>query len=147
MTCENRCTGQCCRDFVLPYSPAELRQRARAHARFQRTGKWPGPASNKSPLLVRVGPTDVQVLTMVRWLGFTNKLDPATTQDGQTVTTSGKPVHRYTCKNFDGTNCMIYDTRPRMCRVYGVENTCEHKGCTLARPTFELSIAAERKTP
>lgn len=38
----------------------------------------------------------------------------------------------YTCKHFDKETrrCLIYETRPKMCRDYGVVNVCDYKGCT-----------------
>lgn len=38
-------------------------------------------------------------------------------------------VHTYTCKNFDGRNCLIYEDRPRLCRDYGTEKVpCVTRG-------------------
>lgn len=41
-------------------------------------------------------------------------------------------VYHYTCKHFDKTsgNCMNYENRPDMCRVYPNGYDCRYKGCT-----------------
>lgn len=38
----------------------------------------------------------------------------------------------YTCKNYDpkASKCLIYDSRPAMCRTYPEGHACRHTGCT-----------------
>ena len=37
----------------------------------------------------------------------------------------------FTCRHFDGDNCGIYESRPKLCRRYGVMTRCEYEGCTM----------------
>lgn len=41
------------------------------------------------------------------------------------------PGIRFSCKHYDreGHQCRIYDSRPQMCRGYGVTYPCQHKAC------------------
>lgn len=34
--------------------------------------------------------------------------------------------NRYTCVHFSGTSCLIYSTRPNMCKEYPYDIPCEH---------------------
>jgi Fe-S-cluster containining protein len=43
---------------------------------------------------------------------------------------TGVLVHHYTCKNFDGLNCRIYEQRPKMCSGYPYGNACRYSKCT-----------------
>lgn len=111
----NRCTGQCCRDFVLPYSPMEI---DRMNKFYLRTGRhkfqdWP-----------IIG----QMLIFLR-------------MDQHNPNLIGSPTseiykYHYTCKHFDKStgDCMIYDSRPRMCSGYPTyqDGRCLYKGCTYA---------------
>ena len=38
--------------------------------------------------------------------------------------------HYFTCRHFDGTNCMNYENRPYTCHRYPENNKCSNAGCT-----------------
>ena len=45
----------------------------------------------------------------------------------------------YTCRHFDGSNCLVYEERPQMCRNYPADfNGCGVDGCTYRKPPTEL---------
>lgn len=105
-----RCSGHCCRAFTLPYSPEQLLQPDR---------------------LLEDG--DV-IRGMLVFLKEANEGDPHPTDPVQT--TAGRKWY-YTCKHLDDQsgNCMIYATRPMMCRDYPYGNECKFSGCTMEPKT------------
>lgn len=53
--------------------------------------------------------------------------------------------HTFTCKHFDGKNCGIYESRPRMCSDYGTKHRCDwEEECTLVPAK---SLVRERGEP
>lgn len=101
----SRCTGHCCRCFVLPCGPAELEaEKARVK-----------DGEQIAAMVIYLGQHEVG------WSPEAPILDPA--PEGH---------HYYTCKNFDVTtnNCRAYETRPAMCRDYPYGNPCRYQGCT-----------------
>lgn len=98
----DRCTGHCCERFYLPWTPAELKRRAKDHPDDKQLN---------------------QVAEMVIFLEYgTNK---HSLRPGQHF------GNWYTCKNFDTKTrgCTIYETRPDMCREYPYSEPCDYNVC------------------
>ena len=114
----DRCTGDCCRAFVLSITHGEL---LRGYDSWRAGGKD----------CIRHGggkmgiPSDAHIVAlMVRPLGeFT--ANPLT----------GTPFNRrkmvYSCVHLgDNGDCGIYDRRPSLCRSFPGDCKCEYPGCT-----------------
>lgn len=100
---EHRCSGHCCKEFFLPYTPEGLLD---ARERFK-------------------NPEIVLIADMVKYLGVVRPSDNFFVSHGAF----------YTCKHFDGANCLIYETRPVMCQDYPYGRACEHNDCTMWHDT------------
>lgn len=122
MTKASRCTGHCCQNFYLPFSPDEL---DRSYRRWKSGGEQIHMNDGKSGPIFK----DIHLITpMVVHLGFTDK------EPRQIVKSGGPPVkaHRYRCKHFDAKAkvCTIYEIRPAMCRDYPGKAGCNFAACT-----------------
>ena len=123
----DRCTGHCCRDFTLPYSPDELWQSYNAFLAM-RNGEVPVQVGD---ILYRSQPRipqDIHLIApMVTYLGH---YDTPASQN--TVPEVMRLEHHYTCKHYDAAthNCTIYDIRPAMCREYPYGHGCNYAACT-----------------
>ena len=98
----DRCTGECCKSFPLPFTWDEWAAMVR--------GDIPKPYQDEA------GGADQEVamiISMVR----PNQNDP---RNGGN--------RRYTCTLFDGESCQAYSARPHMCRHYPYDKPCEHGG-------------------
>lgn len=93
----DRCTGACCKDFTLKYSPEEFE-------------------AKKNDLQ-----DGLQIAGMIVYLGKYAETDM--------IDNDPSDQHHYTCRNFDGKDCTIYDTRPRMCRTYPNGDPCRYRDC------------------
>jgi len=119
---ERRCSGHCCKSFILPWiSPDQLEYKRKFYK------------NNEDAL---------KVLNMIIYLGNDPNKFP---ESAKKVIPLGnfKPSsdlyqnHYYTCKhhcNITG-NCLIYNDRPEMCRVFPNNETdwkgaCAFVGCT-----------------
>lgn len=114
-----RCTGDCCRSFYLPYTSDDLR---RAFAAWLASK----PVFEDASGVERSLPAEVWLLApMARSLGV-YAVNP----------TSGakldQPHELFTCAHFNPENghCGIYEMRPTMCREYPYGKQCEYDGCT-----------------
>lgn len=75
---------------------------------------------------------DAFILDMLIPLGvMTTDEIAAKTGSSLIAGTDIQPHERFTCRHFDGKNCRVYETRPSMCRTYGVMTNCEYESCTL----------------
>lgn len=110
-----RCTGHCCKAFILPYGPEDLSIRITAGL----DGSHP---------MGRVEDGE-QIRDMVIFLGTTDQGWP-----GANPALDGSLHHYYTCKHHDAESgdCKIYDQRPGMCRRYPYGEPCKIPGCTAA---------------
>ena len=105
----DRCTGHCCRDFSLPYSPEEI------EAMRLSVTKWDA-AGNEA--IAHIYPHAVfndlgTIAAMVQYRGE---------HDGR---------HRYNCAHLsENGDCAIYERRPSMCVRYPYSRRCQHDGCT-----------------
>lgn len=117
---DDRCTGACCRNFSIPYSPFELREAYDA---------WRAQTPQKTPYL-----DDIWLIApMVRLV--------------RTAAAEGGPMrYFYRCVHIDDAtgNCQIYGIRPRMCREYpyGGQCTftdCSWKSCVSETKPYELT--------
>lgn len=105
-----RCSGHCCSDFTLEFSPEEIRMKA-LKIRKAPDSEW------KRSLL--------EIARMLIFLRF-DKQEPGWRKP------AGATRYHYTCKNFDPVtrNCMNYENRPSMCSDYPYGRSCAYKGCT-----------------
>lgn len=108
----DRCTGHCCQNFSLSWSPEELRDAYR---------RWQDDLNDLAPI-----PIDIHLIyPMVFYLG----------DDAPGVEHINEPVfsgYRYRCKHWDPAtrDCTIYEIRPQMCRDYPGEAGCNYAACT-----------------
>lgn len=111
-----RCSGNCCERFNLPYSPEEFERKLKEH----RSGRIHlQDIEVIQPLLVYLGMSDIYCT-------------------GEQM--RGGETHFYTCKHYDKEthNCGIYDKRPRMCsefpypdsRTGSLRGVCPYPQCT-----------------
>lgn len=110
-----RCKGHCCERFYLPFSPEEL-------AKY---------VEDKEHLTHRYNNEEVaQVAGMVEYLGA-SKLDANKEIPYYAKQNSDYLNHWYRCKNHNTEtgDCMIYETRPPMCRGFPYEGECEYHAC------------------
>lgn len=119
-----RCTGHCCKRFYLPKSPDEIQQMYEDWLKFGQQGTRPH--------------NDIDIIApMLIYLEYSN------------VHTDGsiKPYksHYYTCRNFDGQGCRIYDRRPAMCSDYPYNAPCIYKDCTMKLEPLHGCLEAPRK--
>jgi hypothetical protein len=118
---------------VLPYSPAELQREAdlaRSWFDLEDDAAWDA-WSAEHPDVALIADI-VQIAGMVVYLGPFRE-NPIERQIGDD---EGKFWHFYTCRNFDGHNCRIYDSRPAMCSEYPYGRACTYAACTRrAHPT------------
>lgn len=106
-----RCSGHCCRDFTLPFSPEEVRMKS---------------------LRAQLAPTDSPVgwkrdIAMIADMLIFLRVDK---NEHHMRAPWRELLYHYTCKNFDPAtnNCTAYDTRPAMCRDYPYRLTRHDKG-------------------
>lgn len=130
----SRCTGHCCKRFYLPLSPADLELACEAQ-RQKDAGDtvelWRDFKGDQHGVVGMDGEI-VQIAGMVELVDTIQK---------SAITDSRE--HFYTCKNFDGQNCTIYESRPPMCRNYpgyNGEGHCNYPGCTYVPPHDESKL-------
>ncbi|MCJ7521743.1 MAG: YkgJ family cysteine cluster protein [Dehalococcoidia bacterium] len=117
MKVAERCTGQCCERFTLPFSwkhAARMREQIKNGARTKIGRAF-------------VNYTDIRyVLDMIIPLGD-HTYHPATKE------TWMDKLHHYTCRHYDRDtgNCKSYEKRPSLCREYPNGRLCEYQGCTM----------------
>lgn len=116
----SRCTGHCCKDFSLPFSPMELKHQAELAKR----GKG------------RFFPEEIlKVADMVVFLfqNWSNSQDGRGLKKGRgSKSPFNGPQYHYTCRHFDRAtgNCMNYENRPLMCQNFPYGRDCRYRGCT-----------------
>lgn len=112
-----RCTGDCCRAFVLSATYGDA---LRAYDAWRAGAQsYVGHGGGQ-----RWIPVDIHLLaTMIRPLGeFTTH--PITGREYD------RPTTLYFCVHLDGDgDCGIYDRRPEMCRNYPYGRRCEYPDC------------------
>jgi Fe-S-cluster containining protein len=126
------CGGECCKRFILNYSPKELKKLIKS--------SWNTAIGFAEGASV---PEDMFV-----YLGEFN-WDPAEPERKYET-----KVHHYTCKYWDKetTLCTVYAKRPRICRLYPDNDRgdyCKHPGCRLPgndKKRKEALKLAKRKT-
>lgn len=105
---EGRCTGDCCRSFSLPFTQEQF-AKIKADPEKQKRYK-----------------DGERIFNMILPLGNVRTLPNG-------VREKDAKLAYYTCWHHDpiSGNCTIYDTRPRMCRLYPYGNECFYVDCTL----------------
>lgn len=109
----DRCTGRCCRDFFLPFTPESLRAAA-ARAQEERLAELPlAPGVTDLPSSPQSHRAELeQIAAMVV------PFRPAGPDSSR--------GYRYSCVNLDEDgDCAIYDRRPDMCRNYPYGHRCD----------------------
>jgi Fe-S-cluster containining protein len=140
---KNRCTGQCCKAFSLPYSPEELKQQYEAWKLGSRATdglRMRGVASSfdrHDSLSIITGGSDPEIYLIYPMLEYLGQMKenplPLINPMPKNLSSDWPGMHMYSCKHFDDEEkvCTIYDNRPSMCRRYGTEKQpCEFKKCT-----------------
>lgn len=134
---KNRCTGHCCKNFSLPVSPEELRDKYR---------QWLGAQGNKPGVISMSGALepygvwdpDIHIIApMVVYLGRGAPIPRYINSHEK-----GSDVHRYRCKHWNQKtgDCTIYDIRPQMCRTYPGMAGCNYAACTWKKRRREKTI-------
>ncbi len=102
-----RCTGHCCKEFTLPYSPEELEARKGSIYEGEK------------------------IVAMVIYLGFGRWTLPRIA-DAEKIKREEKGEHHlYTCKHLlPNGDCGNYADRPSLCTDYPYEGTCGWLDCT-----------------
>ena len=95
-----RCTGHCCRGFALDQSYAQLQKEFAI---------WKeNPQNSTIPQIELIAPMVIPVRSSSQFNEYT-----------------------YTCKNLDPAgNCMVYESRPQMCRDFPDKKSCRFWNCT-----------------
>ncbi len=126
---KDRCTGHCCRCLPIPYSPEELWQAYRNWRAGSNAIRMGGIQTDRIPI-----PTDIDLIApMLVYLGEFDKPPSRKVKltDAQLL---GKrtTAHYYRCKHLDEKtgDCTIYPFRPKMCRDYPYEGSCNYAACT-----------------
>lgn len=146
---KDRCTGDCCREFYLPLSPAELRE-AYELARDSQGGQRQLLHREPGEIGWRVGLLeDIELLfPMVVHLGEKTHPPGTNPTDAELLSPPGRG-HYYRCKHLDGGDCTIYEHRPGMCRRYPYSGACNYVGCrwgkVRAKKETARQIEARRK--
>lgn len=106
----SRCDGRCCKKFAIRQSPEQVAWNAIA-ASQGKMAEWSDGSKT------RPEPDAEQMNQML--VPLDEKTEPG--------------YWLYTCKNWGKKSglCKIYETRPEMCRGYGVSYPCNHHGCTM----------------
>lgn len=102
-----RCTGECCRSFMISIDPDKTAVEVMQMLREEVPGK-PGRTWEQGDIIA-----DMLIPIFGPW----PKVPAAQA--------------RFTCKNFDGRNCMIYESRPGLCRRHGETTACDYADCEL----------------
>lgn len=124
---DDRCTGHCCQNFSLLWSPEALRD---AYQRWlaQASG---GVSITKARASAYPFPIDIHLIyPMVEYLG--DNAPEVKHINPLPELADGKREYRYRCKHWDPAtgDCTIYDIRPQMCRDYPGEKGCNYVACT-----------------
>lgn len=139
----DRCTGHCCREFWLGFSPEELMG---AYHRWQQGGR--GERATMSGTSQERELAEIHLIApMVIHLGYTDQ-DPRRVNPTD-ADLKGEKIkgHRYRCKHWDSKtgDCTIYDIRPVMCRDYpGRGKGCNYAACTWRSRKAKKETRAER---
>ena len=131
----SRCTGGCCKNFILPFDPMMVENYKRRITAGQKEiiydqGRYNGYFGVISNNLSQV--LDMIIYKRTDW--YNPQYARGSKKDKQSRYGSMRNKynrnHVYTCKHFDGKNCTIYLERPNICRQHGNNNSCTYRGCT-----------------
>jgi len=132
----SRCTGHCCKDFTLPVSPMQFAWWAKliklgkkpwrmVHTKYR---AWQGEIYNTNSGYKTH--YNIDEIAKIADMVIFKRADK--TCNGNPNRKIDHVLYHYTCKHFDqkSGNCMNYENRPDMCRVYPNGGVCKYKGCT-----------------
>lgn len=134
----HRCSGHCCRDFTLPYSPENLQKfYEEERSKYSKYLKMITNSDKKFEEGLKYFRTNQYLVpTMVVFLGTL-----AVDYNGELMP---HDLHHYTCKNLnvETGDCMDYKHRPEMCRNFPDRGSCPYKECTrvVEQPKLEEFI-------
>lgn len=120
----DRCTGDCCRHFFLPFQPEEMAKKA-AEVRLRREWKAKNPEAKYQDVPAQLRGSNVidieKIAAMAIYLGQTSHLGhPCPPERGAF----------YRCDHLRANgDCGSYSTRPSMCRSYPYGRPCVFPGC------------------
>jgi Fe-S-cluster containining protein len=136
----SRCTGDCCRAFVLNASPEELRTWSAAHLRSALAAGRPLIHSEREQWFIA---------TMLIPLDLENLPEDAVKAMGPKAVEEARAGNHvlYTCKhlNRETGDCSVYDDRPNMCRIYPDNGFAPHGGCGFPNCTASCSRKARQE--
>ena len=147
---KDRCTGHCCQNFYLPFSPEDI---DRAYRRWSTQFGQIGATHHVTMNGAEYGPivVDIHLIApMVVHLGYDGIVPRRVNlTDEELLGKPEIPAHRYRCKHYDPKMkvCTIYEIRPQMCRDYpGKEGaTCNYAGCTWKARKAKRETKAQRR--
>lgn len=115
-----RCTGSCCRCFVLS-TPMQRLYTGAENDQAKREGR---PTNPWAPRIY-----DAEfVADMLIYLG--RGATPPVALAAR-APLDGQPHEWFTCRHLSPAgDCTAYESRPKLCRDYGVQHVCEHNNCT-----------------
>lgn len=145
-----RCSGHCCSNFYLPFSPEEIEAKYVLWTKFQGSGDKTNIMSmsvadqfqgcdTKTPIDIHL------IFPMLSYLGQ----DVMPRQVRRVEPDPDR--HYYSCKHWDQEtgDCTIYEHRPQMCREYPYRGKCNYAACTWKskkqKPSTPKERAAERR--
>jgi hypothetical protein len=127
------CRGQCCAAFTLfPHVVENVTKRAAS-----------GEAEAAFILAMLVPLTAEQAIERLVALGF----DPHVGMTAEAIAKADQcpePVQHFTCRNWNEASrlCDAYDQRPRMCRGFPYDRTCDACGHPPVPLSVELKVPA-----
>lgn len=126
---KDRCTGDCCREFWLPFSPDELRKAYEVWKSSAGGRQLMHRESEQDGSHMKIFEDIELIFPMVAYLG--RKKPPKGTNPTVNELVNGEQAygHYYRCKHLAGADCTIYDHRPGMCRRYPYGKKCNYLGC------------------
>lgn len=141
---EERCTGHCCKSFYFRFDPEELKsivesykawdefvEKRKEDPNMSRPDLYYTDRNGKEVFHCYPREEVEQIHGMLIHLGKTNIIP----ETGEKV---DREFDTYTCKNFDGENCTIYESRPNMCKIHPTDGVCGYKECTASCAASKL---------
>lgn len=135
---KDRCTGECCKAFVLNnYDREVLQQAYDDEIRILTEGMWDWIRPNiqdiinpsTKAILYRWPQYRIDgILDWWPWMIYLGKFTKHPTTGEENFHPRG--LDFFTCSQLSQNgDCLVYDKRPDFCRVYGADYPCEHKNC------------------
>jgi Fe-S-cluster containining protein len=140
-TTKPRCTGHCCEDFILPFTPEQVvnyKKRIAAGQKkivyekkplYQGSKSYPNAWDVEGNQLEQV--LDMIVFKRSDWFNPQYPRGRSALRDFGAFERNGMMYQHYTCKNYVNGGCAIYNDRPKICRIHGEHpDECQYRDCT-----------------